>query len=75
MKRMRKLLLMPCLLALLVSGCATSGGPSNNYPGLGCIGAVRLTDEIIDRLDDEAVKRILEHNEREERRGCAIPNS
>lgn len=65
---------MLCLIAVSVTGCFPTG-PTNNYPGLGCIGAVRLTPEIIEEMNVHALARILEHNEREVARGCAVPNS
>lgn len=60
------------VLLTLVSACSTSGASVNT--GV-CTGALRLTEAQIDTLDDAQVRRLLDLNAEQERRGCARPNA
>lgn len=72
MKRKLMQLSMLCLIGLSVTACETTGlvVSLNN-----CLGAIRLTEAQIEALPSEEAARILKHNEREEAKGCAVPNS
>lgn len=59
------------VLVMLVSACSTSGASVST--GV-CVGALRLTQAQIEMLDDAQVRRVLDLNAEQERRGCAIPN-
>lgn len=69
-----KLLMLVSVLAMLVSACSTSGQVSSTAPGV-CVGAVRLRAEIIEQLTGEEARQLLDVNEDQQRRGCAVPNT
>jgi hypothetical protein len=57
------------LLLLGVSNCATVG------PVADCSGkAIRLTEQVIDKLSDAEVEDVLNHNEFGAKRKCYVPN-
>ena len=61
--------LIPLMLLLAVSSCATVG------PSTDCVGqAIRLTNEAIDTLTDAEVTDLLVNNETGYTRGCYVPN-